>query len=917
MFFFSGACGLIYEIVWTHELSLILGNTVYSLSAVLSSFMGGLALGSYLAGRATRRIKRPVLFYGYLEVLIGVYCALMPFIFDGAEIIYHALYNSFGTSFSLLTMSRFVINFIILIIPTTFMGATLPVLTEALLHRRQRLGFTAGSLYAFNTFGAVVGTLGAGFFLIPALGIQLTIFSTAAVNLILGLSAIFLDRKLIQATTHLAMTGDEKTERDSHPKTAGHEIAPKVVVVSVLVFGISGFAAMTSQVGWTRMLSLAVGSTVYAFSMIVAAFILGLAVGTSIAARKVDSRKDLGMTLALVQLGIGASCIIVLPVLGWSPLLFVELILKYSGSINWLLSLEFLVIAIVMLVPTLLMGATFPLVAKIYYLSRKQAGKAVGDVYAVNTIGAILGAFFVGFVLIPNLGIQKSLLLAAGLFSISGIVLFALSSARRQSRHLIVACVLLIIIPGGSFGLSRALESWDPAILSSGLYLLSQEKTVKKMSEKGTLVEALKKQQQDVKYYKEGLTATVAVIEQDGNRFLKIGGKTDATTFGDMPTQLLLAHVPMLLHSEPKKALVIGLGGGVTAGAVLTYPSVEQLDLVEISPEVIEAVRDYGFFDKVNGRPFQDQRLNLIVTDARNHAALTSSKYDVIISEPSNPWMAGMAMLFTKEHMENCRELLKPGGFMCQWLPAYRISKTDFLTVLATFASVFEYVSVWESIPGVDYLFLGSSQPQNLAPERIVNSLSTRSVRKDLSRLLISDLPTFLSYFLADKKQVRALIRGSSINTDDNMLLEYSAPRNIFNHSARTIPFNKIRQSSEFLMSNTDFSQQDEQRLLEQIQHSRIGRAWTLNAFRHRWRGELRPTLQALGKALTLNPADWNGRELEIKMRLEAARNSLQLGQFSKALTRLEKIQLLPGQPEVKFQQYKKMALDGLRADTN
>ncbi len=914
LFFLSGVCALIYEVIWTHELSLILGNTVYSLSAVLTAFMGGLALGSYLAGRFAHKMIQPLKLYGLLEMIIGIYCALLPLFFDGADIVYKVIYNHFGTSFFLLSVTRFFISFILLLIPTTLMGATLPILTEALLIRKQELGFTSGALYAVNTFGAAAGGLIAGFLLIPALGILSTTLTAAAANLILGISAILLNNKLqrVKIPRKKTKAAQKSTSGANPSKENNIPIPGNVVAIAVIVFGISGFAAMVSQVGWTRVLSLAIGSTIYAFSIIVATFILGLAAGSAIAARIADKRDNLILTLAFVQLGTGVLCSILLPILGWSPLFFVKLILKYTESFGILLLIEFSAIALLILLPTLLMGATFPLVAKIYQARQQRAGKTIGDIYAVNTIGAILGAFLAGFVLIPQVGIQNSLLLAAILFSLSGIVLFFLSQAKAIFRQVFVAVLLVIVGFGSSFTLTKTSESWNPAILSSGLYLLSHETELEQISKKGTLADVLLQQKNTVKYYKEGLTATVAVMEQNGERFLKIGGKTDATTFSDMPTQLLLAHVPMLLQGNPQNALVIGLGGGTTAGAALTYPSLKKLDVVEISPEVIEAVRDKNLFDAVNEQPFKDerQRLNLIVTDARNHVALTAEKYDVIISEPSNPWLAGVASLFTKEHLENCRQRLNPGGIICQWLPAYRMSREDFLSVLATFASVFKQVTVWESIPGVDYLFIGSLQPQTIDYQRFTEAISIVPVRKNLSRLLIGDLPSFASYFLADQKQVRALTQNSPINTDDNLRLQYSAPRNIFQHSARTIPFNKIRGKSRLSIRNMKLPEEDRQKLSAQIKQARIGRAWTLQAIQHRWQGELKPTLQALGKALQTNPADWNGKELEIKMRLDAVKNSLQTGKFEEALARLQKIQLLPGQSDAQLNEYKKIAYE-------
>jgi len=744
-------------------------------------------------------------------------------------------------------------------------------------------------------------------------------FSTAALNLVLGISAFALDSKLGETKILFEeVKGKTPNKRKAKKKQSKSiSISSAAVFTSVLVFGISGFAAMVSQVAWTRVFSLAIGSTIYAFSIIVAAFILGLAIGGAIAARKVDQSRDLIRSLAFVQMGIGVSSAMILPLLGWSPVLFVKLILKYVGSFNWLLSLEFLVIAALILVPTLLMGATFPLVSKIYDTRLKNAGQAVGAVYAVNTVGAIVGAFFVGFVLIPWLGIQKTLSLAVFLFLLSGIVLYSLSTFGRKPYRLALLAFINIAIVGGSMRLGEALESWNPMVLTSGLYMLSDKKGLDWFVQKGNLGKHLKKQENELRYYKEGITGTVAVVEQNGIYYLKVGGKTDATSFGDMPTQILLAHVPMLLHQNPKDALVIGLGSGVTLGSVLNYPSIRKVDVLEISDEVIEAVRDLGFFDRVNGRPFKDDlnRVNLITSDARNHVALTSSKYDVIISEPSNPWMAGMAMFFTKEHLQNASKLLEPGGLVCQWLPAYRISKQDFLTVISTFASVFEHVGIWESIPGVDYLLIGSQSRQSIDHEEFTKLISEPSIQGDLSRLLIADLPAFLSYYLANDEQLRVIAQNYPINTDDNVRLEYSAPRNLFNFATNSISFNEMRMKSKIAIENINLPGDETKKLLGQIKQVRIGRGLVLEATWHHDRGRLEPALQALQRGLNLNQNDWNGRELEIKMRMDAVRNSLQLGQFEKALKRLNKVKLLPGQPEFQFNQYKSIAYQGLRKE--
>ena len=797
LFLVSGACGLIYEVLWCRQLGLMLGNTAHSLSAVLTAFMGGLALGSYAAGRLCHRLKRPLLAYGVLELLIGIYCALLFWVFsDQGPLVplYRSLYGESGSG--ALGPARFLICFAVLLVPTALMGATLPVLSHFLVKSKSGLGRTVGALYAINSLGAVAGAAGAGFLLLPQLGKAHTNAVAVSCNITLGLLAIaFGLRGRFGAS--LAETGETRIEEradstaqssllSAHSSPTEEKVpawdqrATKAVVVT---FGVTGFAAMATQIGWTRAISLCTGSSTYAFSLIVAVFILGLSLGGMWGARAAPrSRDPLGL-LALVLLLIALLNMVVTELLGHSPFFFF-LLLAWCKELGWntLLAVQASGIALLIIAPTLLMGATLPLTLQVAARSGAGAGRTVGTVYAVNTLGAILGSFLGGLVLLPLLQTQVLLEAMAVLYALPALLLFWFSRSRREQRvslrfGLCLVCLLLITILG---------RPWDKMLMSSGMYLLRDNRMIQAAQEL-RIKDAFPDYRKDCSlvYFQEGAEANVAVWQVPQGISLHVGGKPDASSHGDMATQISLTLVPELLHAAgPSEILVIGLGSGVSAGCALEPETVQRVDVVEMSPQVVEASWYFRKFNKLTytdeqPRTLHTPRLELILNDGRNHLLLTSRKYDVVASEPSNPWMAGVGNLFTQEAFALARARLKPGGIMCQWLHSYSLESRHFHCILRTFGQVFPHIQLWQCNTG-DFLLIGSETRIEIPLRRLQERLAQAGVRARLQRTNLDTPFEFLAAYLSDESVLGPLSRNMPLHTDDNMLLEFQAPRSLY-----------------------------------------------------------------------------------------------------------------------------------------
>ncbi len=783
-FFASGMSGLIYQVIWVRELVLVFGATTFAVSTVLTAFMGGLALGSYYFGRRSETVARPLRLYGLLEIGIGAYGLAVPLIFATLPIVYHSLLGWLQLPFFALSIVRFVFATLVLIVPTALMGATLPVLASFYSRDAARIGSRVGSLYALNTFGAVVGAAATGFVLIPALGMNAATTTAAAINICLGVVALTISRKAESAPVMQATTADpadgpvsHRSARSSASGVSG--IGPRQVTVVVAGFAVSGFVALAYEVIWSRVLALIIGSSVYAFSIMLTTFLIGLAAGATVASRVADRIRRPVLLFGIIEAAVGVTSLMGAYLFNDLPFVFVQLYRWIdSTSFGLLLFARFLIAACVIIIPTFLLGGLFPLVVRIVSSGKlwRTTGRTVGDAYASNTVGAIAGSFASGFVLIPWLGLLGSMRLCVALnFAVAGVA-FLVSGYRRDKKlnqpKRTVAATLGVAVSALLILVVVLIEPpWDPEVMSSAVYRYAPSLTDKSRQD---LFDFLKRGQGETLFYKEGITATVSVQRQSGGRVLKVNGKPEASTAGDMPTQILIGALPLLVRDRTDDVLLIGLGSGVTLGSLEQFP-VKRVTCVELEPAVIEASRQ---FEDVNNHPLDDPRLRMVSNDGRNFIYTTDQKFDVIVSEPSNPWVTGVANLFTLEYFKRGAERLKDDGLFSQWLQIYEMAPEDVRTLIATFRAAFPQVYLFRGAEG-DLMLLGSKSERRLNLSVLQSHFDDPKVGADLKRINTTRPGDIVSRFYLGPAEVTTLSAGAKLNTDDNALIEFNAPRRV------------------------------------------------------------------------------------------------------------------------------------------
>lgn len=769
LFFFSGLTSLIYEITWSRILSTIVGNTSLAVSLIVGIFMAGLALGSFFAAR--RQLRRPLLIYGCLEGFIGIYSLATPRIAVWIDRIYGSAYAVTADDFMRSVLLKAGLAAVLLLLPTLAMGATLPVLLRVFRDEERESG--AARLYGINTAGAVAGTLLAGYFLLPALGISNTIHLNAVVNVCLLVGAVLLSRSTVVETAPAVRVAP------FHP-------------LYLLPF-LTGFATLSYEILWTRALSMYFGSSVYAFSAILAAFLLGIASGSSYYAKRIPAEAEPYQLFSLIQFRLALSAVFFVGIFMGIPAVLIFLFRTFHGSFALYQTGQFLLIGVAVFYATFLSGAAFP--ASLHFFKNRphELQAHAGFVYGYNTLGCILGSFCAGFLLIPWFGVERSIRIVILVNLVLGVYCFRRSNT---SNHRILA------IGGAAVLLLLVLPRWNQSIYNAGFYAFAykyvpsaERKEESRMwapdlsLEQEALAQApasAKKRRPgelDLIYYAEGWTANVAVSEDvTGVRSLLINGKPDASNVptGDMRTQLLLGHLPMALVEHAQDALVIGLGSGVTAGALWTH-GLRTIDAVEIEGKVVEASE---YFRDENLGILKKPNFHLILDDARNVVQHREAQYDVITSEPSNLWMSGVANLFTREFFQSTRKRLRPGGVLCQWLHLYQISSHDVLIFLKTMYSVYPHMAVW--IDDSDMLVIGSDRPVVLDRARIESRFSAPAVRRSLEPSGITSSTVFERY-VTDERIMKLLRSTLPVNTDDHPVLEFSAPRSLFLNQSKEI----------------------------------------------------------------------------------------------------------------------------------
>jgi spermidine synthase len=763
LFFLSGLTGLIYQTLWARQLHLVFGTSMFAIATVLSAFMGGLAIGGFAMGRIADRVNRPLRVYGLLEIGIGVYAAAYPVLVGRVTPIYlsiHADLQPTPVGFGVLQL---VLIGATLLLPTALMGATLPLLARFATRRLGEAGDRVASLYAVNTAGAVAGTALCGFVLLPAFGLSATTYAAAICNVVLGVAALGLAR----------WAG----EGPARPVVEDGPAPPLVDLVAVsIAMGFAGFASLAYEITWTRVLGLILGASVYAFSTMLLAFLVGIAVGGRIGGPLADllyrrwGRVGVVRGLALTQVLVGVMSYLLMHTFVELPLVYLRLFEQLGVSdeprASWALSL--LIAGLVMTPPALWMGASFPLAVRAVVVRPSALGGPVGIVQGANTAGAVLGASMAAFVLMPVLSIAGTVVAAVAMNLAAAVVLLSqVGTGERGWRRAIGPVSAVAILVGGMY----LRPTWDRKMMTAGLYYRPEVWT----EDAPEVVRAYFHAVENL-YYAEGLSSVVTVDRyRDGSLALSNNGKPDASTTDDMVTQVLLGLLPFQYASDPRDVLVIGLASGVTAGSVTLVDSVERLDVIELEAVMPGATK---LFEDYNNHVLDDPRLHIVHNDGRNQILLTpAASYDVIISEPPNPWITGVSNLFTAEFFAAGRTRLRPNGVWCQWMHLYAMDVDDFRSILATFADTYPYAMLWQL--DADVVFLGSNEPFEADWPSAAALFEDPAIEAELARVGVLSEYQLLTMYRLDRDGIVRLTDGVERNTDDNMRVEYSAPLNL------------------------------------------------------------------------------------------------------------------------------------------
>jgi spermidine synthase/MFS family permease len=1003
-FFLSGTSSLIFQVIWTRMLHHVFGATSVAVSSVVTAFMIGLGLGAFLVGRLADRIKHPIITYALAELIVGVWAFALPYLVapEGwLAGVNQALRQSLGAESLGFALGRFACVLPLLLVPTTLMGATLPLLARHYVREEEhRTGTTSaqvGTLYAVNTFGAVAGTFGAGFVLLPILGLFATNLIALSLNLLLALGIWLLRRPLLgerwqpgeplRFWPESRKTGSPTPAAPSPPGPRDRPVDPPPFPAAArwaafAAFAVSGATALAYEVVWTRALAMVIGSSTYSFSLILMTFLTGVAGGSAFVAatsggagvrralgatglyaavlsllaslvwaverelatfagaavlgmapilvvflavrsrgtgdlslsgepgpfdatpeeRAVDPRPGLAMLAVPVVIAILNAALVegtlpdivaaVVTLLAafaagvlWlgrrAPVLFlavIQLFVAVAAFTNYLFQDEipfafaqmvaslgdelpeqvgtvqgmmFATAGLCILPVTLGTGAMFPATLRVWSRGGARVGREVGVVYAGNTGGSILGAWLPGFLLMPMLGMERTLHLAIGLNLALCLLLLVVSGADGEEREAdpdeaepdeadpdlaspperrvpfwhaatvytlapaIPALIALLVVGTTRGGLGGMDLRWNLGHMTLGVFRMSMTDDVLDPDSWG---------QPELPYYRDGLATTVTVEKWGRHLALKNNGKVDASNGDDMPTQIMVAGFPLLLHPDGPDDLdvaVVGFGSGVTVGTALQFP-VARVDVLELEPRILEASR---LFQDVNHLDYpldefpwvEMDRLHVHNDDGRNYLSSTDRRYDVIVSEPSNPWIAGVADLFTTDHFRITKKRLRDGGIYCQWVQLYELSPANIKTIYRTFASQFEHAMVFSAEDlSSDTVMIGSDQPIRLDVARMAAVFDRPAVAGELARAYVrSPYDVLARTLLASKDEILAYARVEHrrrggrwvpfpesdndpatpceapdcyrqpvpLNTDDNARIEFAAPRDLIGYA--------------------------------------------------------------------------------------------------------------------------------------
>ncbi len=767
LFFLSGATGLVYELLWVRVLYQTFGSTIQSVTTVVAAYMGGLGLGAWLLGRRADRDPRPAALYGMLEIAIAVFGLISPLVLGLAHRLYLGVAGALQLTGAVSVALRFGLAVLVLLVPTTLMGGTLPVLTRAFMGTdRGELKRSLGLLYGLNTLGAVVGTALAGFFLIELLGIRASLWGTAAVNLALGAGALALARPVAPVSQSVRA-----------PDAAISGPAPqRLRYLACALLTLTAFASLLDEIAWTRVLVMVVGGSTYAFTLVLLVFLLGIGLGSGFVARRSAVRAASAADAALAQGITGAGAALLLLFFAALPVYVIAVFGHVEFGAGTRLLLLGVAVGAVVLIPAVGMGLSFPLLTDL--AAPRDAARAadVGTAYALNTLGSIAGAVLTGFVLVVALGTETTLRIGlvingAAALALAGFAAHGVAEGSPEHRALRRRVLVAGVLAGVALGVAIGAPPWGTRLIDLGPTIYAREpmdaaRRQAFLAHRGSRLLA----------FQEGRNATVSVWEGLTGRTLRVNGKVDASDHGDMNTQIMVGLAAAAARPDPASALVIGFGSGVTTRVLAEVPGIQRVRVVEIEPAVLEMGRYFtGVNDTVLARP----SVAAVVDDARSALQLKDERYDIIVSEPSNPWVAGVATLYTPEYFQIVRSRLADDGVFCQWLQIYQLPLDVAAGIVRNLRQAFPHVEVWFST-SLDLQILASGRPLRYDRawlERLFDATTPIGV---LSREWLgvdSAGDHFGRRLLGEAGATLLSNRGTLIHRDDRPQLEFVAAR--------------------------------------------------------------------------------------------------------------------------------------------
>ena len=789
LFFCSGATALVYEVLWSKYLALLFGSTIQAQSVVLAAFMGGLALGNKLFGRRADNIRRPLVIYGYIEVAIGLYAFLFPSLYQLANSAFAVVGSKLLAHSDWLLLLKAILAAALLLGPTILMGGTLPLLAAWLQRNTLDAGRRSARFYSTNSLGAVCGAGLAGFILVQSLGLSATMRATALANVVVGLIAIAIGRKPAAQPAEKLQTAEVSGPTSGVPPLpfpvdapdAGSKLeantssglSPKAFRWGCVLVALTGAVSMSLEVLASRCLSLILGASLQVFALVLMAFILGIALGSAVIAS--PRRRRWPMETATIVLLLGAVVWIGLLVFNIENL---AAIYSYAQSglsrtamgYDYHQVLASVISICVLSLPAAALGSVLPLWIR-FSGSASLLGKHVGRLLTWNTLGAVGGVLLTGFVLMPGIGLRNSFSALALVLVVVALVT-GLAAQKRIAAVVAALLAVLLILLSVSGG-----EGWR-YVTSSGVFRLPNDVYSPAF---------LRERQQTVRllFYEDAADATVSVEGEalpggGTNLTLRINGKPDASVPGDLSTQVLLGQLPLMMKPDSKDVFVLGMGSGISAGTTLGYP-ITQLTVADNCEPVLRAVQ---LFAPWNHGVLTNARTRVYHEDARTVLKLSRQQYDVIISEPSNPWMMGIGSVFSRQFYEIAASRLKPGGIMSQWLYTYELDDNIWELVVRTFGSVFPAMEIWDVGEG-DVVLLGSERPWKSDLEVYRHALELELPHRDLAAINLTTPAAIFARQFASQRTAFALPGPGRIQSDDHPVLEYEAPRGFYIYLGR------------------------------------------------------------------------------------------------------------------------------------